>query len=118
MKAPICGVCLSSGMLCRTCMEKVKSGKASETDVKVARVVLEMSGRVRSLKDVTLVKTAESAGLIVIICGKGDAPRFIGREGLTAKRLEKELGKKVAVVEDSGDMKQVAADMLAPARVI
>ncbi len=105
MKAPICGVCLKSGMLCRTCMKKLERGNVSETDIEVARALLELSASIRSLRDITLERAVGSDNMIVIVCAKGDAARIIGKSGRTAKKLEKELGKPVRIVEGGGDVK-------------
>ena len=117
MKAPICGVCLKSGMLCRTCMKKLERGKVSETDIEVAGALLELSASIRSLRDITLEHAVESDNMIVIVCAKGDAARIIGKSGLTVKKLEKELGKPVRIVEGGGDVKGFITDLLHPVPV-
>jgi len=117
MKSPLCGVCLKSGMLCRTCRERVEAGLISDTDLKVSRILLELSGRVKSLKDVTLKKAVESDDLLVIICEEGEAAKFIGRSGIVAKKLERELGKRVSIVEEAGDVKEFIEKALHPVPV-
>jgi len=117
MKSQICSVCLKSGMLCRTCREKLEKGLIGEADVKVSRTLVSMSDSVKALRDVTLVKVAESPDLAVIVCARGDAAKVIGREGLVAKALEKELGKRVSIVEEANDVKDFISALLRPAQV-
>ena len=117
MRAPICSVCLQSGMLCRTCREKVDGGDISDTDVCVSGKLLKMSGRIRSLRDITIERVVESPNLFVIVCGKGDAAKVIGRDGSTAKKLEHELGKPVKVIETTPDVSQFVTDLLEPVAV-
>lgn len=117
MKAPICSVCLKSGMLCRTCREKFEGGKVTETDIGVARILLQLSVGIKSLRDITLQRAVGSDSMVVVVCAKGDAARIIGKSGLTVKRLEKELGKPVKIVEGGGDVKEFITDLLHPVPV-
>lgn len=117
MKAPICGVCLRSGILCRTCLGKFERGRVTETDIKVSKALLRLSAGIKSLRDVEMQRALESDSMVVIVCAKGDAARIIGRSGLTVKRLEKELGKPVRIIEDRGDMNDFITDLLHPVPV-
>ncbi len=118
MKSRICGICLKSGMLCRSCEDKVKTGKVSESELKVAGMLRRLSDEKKSLKDVTLVRVAESPDILVVVCGKGDAAKFIGAGGHMVKKLEKELGKRVMIVEEAGNAKEFAEDILKPLPVV
>lgn len=118
MKTPVCEICLKSGLLCRSCNEKLKNGDVSETEVKVAGLLLKLSEDKKPLKDVTLVRVAESANMAVLVCGKGDAAKFIGASGQTVKRLQKELGRRVMVVEEAGDIKDFITNLVRPVTVV
>jgi len=118
MKSEICSVCLKSGMLCRTCREKVEKGLISDTDIRVSRILHELSEHVMALKDVTLKKVVESEGLLVIMFGRGDAAKMIGKSGLVARRLEKEMGKRVSIVEEARDVKEFISNMLHPVPIV
>jgi transcription antitermination factor NusA-like protein len=117
MKAPICGVCLRSGMLCRKCREKVELGKVTETDIRVSSALLQLSVSIKSLRDVTVEHAVESDNMLVIVCARGDAARIIGKSGLTVKRLERELGKPVRIVQGGGDVREFITDLLHPVPV-
>ena len=117
MKAPICGVCLKSGMLCRTCRQKFEGGKVTETDIEVAKALLDLSVSIKSLRDITLKRAVASDNMIVIVCAKGDAARIIGKNGLTVKKLEKMLRKPVRIVEGGDDVKEFITDLLHPIAV-
>jgi transcription antitermination factor NusA-like protein len=118
MKAPVCEICLRSGLLCRSCDEKVKNGIVSETEVKVAGLLLKMSEDKKPLREVTLVRVAESDNMVVIVCGRGDAARFIGSGGQTVRRLEKELGHRVMIAEEAGDIKEFITNLVKPVPVL
>jgi transcription antitermination factor NusA-like protein len=118
MKTAVCEMCLKSGILCTSCNEKLRSGEISEAEVKVAESLLKLSGERRQLKDVSIRKVIDSGDVLVIVCGKGDAAKVIGASGQNAKRLEKELSRKVMVVEEAGDMKEFVRNILRPVHVI
>jgi transcription antitermination factor NusA-like protein len=105
-------------MLCRACNEKVKEGLISDTVVRVSRILLKLSEDIKSLKDIAVKKAVESDGLIVVVCGKGDAAKVIGKSGLTVKKLERELGKPVKIVEEAGSVKEFLAGLLHPVPIV
>jgi transcription antitermination factor NusA-like protein len=111
-------MCLKSGILCTSCNDKLKSGKITEAEVRVAEILLRLSGERKQLRDVSVKKVIESGGMVVIICGQGDAAKVIGASGQNAKRLEKELSKRVMVVEEAGDMKEFVRNVLKPVQVL
>lgn len=117
MKTSVCQICLKSGILCRSCGEKLRSGQISESEVKVAEVLLQLSEEKKQLREVEIRKVVESGDMAVIICGAGDAAKVIGASGQIARRLEKELGKRVMVVEEAPDMKDFVRNMLKPMRI-
>ncbi len=118
MKAPVCEICLKSGLLCRSCDDKVKTGKVSHTEVKVSELLLKLSEERKSIKDVTIKKVSETDEMAVIICGKSDAPKIIGASGQNVKKLEKELGKRVKVVEEARDINEFVQSVLSPLQVV
>jgi transcription antitermination factor NusA-like protein len=118
MKSSVCGVCLKSGLLCKSCGEKVKNGEISEAEVKTAGILFRLSEKRKPLKDITIVKVAESPEMVVIVCGKGDAAKIIGASGKTVKILEKELENRVMIAEESGDMNDFIHNLLNPVPVV
>jgi transcription antitermination factor NusA-like protein len=117
MKAPICGVCLKSGILCRMCKGRLERGEISETDVELSRKLLVLSGRLRQLKEITVKKVLDSPGFIMIVCEPGQASLMVGRSGSVVKKLEKELGKPVRIVEDVRDISGFIKGLLKPTPV-
>ena len=117
MKGPICAVCLNSDILCRSCNKRLDSGEVSDADVRVSRALFRMSGSLKLMREITVKKVAETGRYIIIVCGRGDAARCIGKSGSTAKKLEKELGKKVLIVEQSPDVNGFIKSLFPPSRV-
>ncbi len=64
------------------------------------------------------MRVAESSDILVVVCGKGDAAKFIGAGGHMVKKLEKELGKRVMIVEEAGSVKEFAEGLLKPLPVV
>lgn len=87
-------------MLCGACQEKLDKGKITKDDLDVSRFLFGMSEKVRSLKDIELKKVVNS-NMLILISGKGDAARLVGKGGAVVKTLAKKLGKSVKVLEES-----------------
>lgn len=118
MKAPICGICLNSDMLCPACKKKLDEGKITESDIKFSRMVHEASKGFRPLGDVTINRVIEGKNIAVIICGKDDKTKFIGRDGFMIKKLSKSARKPIRVVEDTSDMKEFIRNLIQPVPLI
>ncbi|MGD2247071.1 MAG: transcription elongation factor NusA [Candidatus Methanofastidiosia archaeon] len=117
MKAPICDVCLKSGILCLGCEEKLKKGTITELDVKISKLLYQLE-KENHIRDITFVKAVESKSLIVIIVGEGEIGNLIGKGGKTVKFLQRSVRKKIRIIEDTDDFKKIIQDLLHPARVL
>lgn len=117
MKAPICGICMNSDMLCPACKKKLDEGKITENDIKYSRIVFEAVRNYRPLNEVTIVRAFEGKNVAVIICGRGDKSKFIGREGYVIKKITKAARIPVRVVEDTKDMKEFIQNLILPVQL-
>lgn len=59
----------------------------------------------------------EQSNRIIFIVAKGQAGLAIGRRGVNVSRLKKLLGKEIDIVEEGGNIEELAANCVAPARV-
>jgi transcription antitermination factor NusA-like protein len=114
MKAPICGICLNSDMLCMACKKKLDEGDISELDVKASRIVHEAAKRFRQLENITIKKVLEGTNVMVMLCGSGDRSKIIGKEGVIINRLSKTIGKNVRVVEETPDFRKFVENLIYP----
>ena len=114
MKAPICEMCMNSGILCTACNQKLEEKKISELDVNLARLLYKMEQK-QKIKDPSFTKTFELEELILVITGD-NVPNLIGKGGRVVRILSKELGKKVRVINGTS-LKAALADLLAPAPI-
>ncbi len=88
----ICKLCLKSDMLCNACNKKVESGEISRAELDVARSLSKIE------EGLEFSKAVDAGRKIVILCGKSDVSRIVGRGGRNAKKLEKDLKKSVKVI--------------------
>jgi len=115
--APICSVCLKSGILCQGCDNKLKEGRISRLDVEVSRILYELAQKNRALNTVNFKRGVGEGDLVVLIVGKGEVKSIVGRGGRTIKELSGRLGKKVRVAEEGAELRKLAQDILTPAHV-
>ena len=112
MVLPICDVCLKSGILCQGCENKLKSGEVTQTELDIAKIVYNLGDGKIGFK-----KTIDMGDVVIIITEKDQVGKLIGKGGKIVRAISKEIGKKVRVVGEDKDLKAVAADLLAPARI-
>lgn len=118
MKAPLCNVCLNSDILCMACKKKKDEGRITDSDIRVSRVINEISKTFKPLKEVEIKKVIEGKNILVIICKKGDGARLVGKDGVMIKKLSKIIGKPLRVVEESEDVKEFVQNLVHPIPVI
>lgn len=117
MDSPICDICLNSSILCSACQEKLTSGKVSESEISVLKFLFRLSDKVRSLADIKIIKVIDSS-TIIIISGKGDAAKIVGKGGSVVKALAKEFGKSIKVIEEADNIKDFSQRLLSPVPII
>jgi len=112
MVLPVCDVCLKSGMLCQGCENKLKSGEISSMDVDIAKILYKIGNGKLGFK-----KTIEIGDVVIIVTDKDQVGKLIGKGGKIVREISKEIGKKIRVVGENSDLKSIATDILAPARI-
>ena len=112
MVLPVCDVCLKSGILCQGCENKLKSGEISQIDLDIAKVLFKMGDGKLGFK-----KTIEVGDIVIIITDKDQVGKLIGKNGKIVRELSRTVAKKIRVVGQDSDLKEVSNDILAPARV-
>ncbi len=113
MQAPICEVCLKSSILCSACQEKVDIGKVQQIEIDVSRFLFNLSEKVKSLSDVKVAKIID-AGVLLIIGGRGDGAKLVGKRGLVVKALAKKFNKSIRVLEEAENFKKFAEELISP----
>lgn len=109
---PICEICLNSDILCSGCQKKLEEGRITQDDVDVSRMLFEMSERIKSLKDVKM-KKAMNSEILVLVAGKGDGAKLVGKSGVVVKALAKKYEKPIRVLEE-GEFRTFVQNIIQP----
>lgn len=117
-KAPVCGVCLKSDILCQGCERKLKEGKISPKDIEVSRILFKLAHKHPGLDKVNFKRTIESGKFTVLVVGPGEIKLIVGRGGNIIKQLQRQLGTKIRVIEEGASPRKLAQDILTPAKVL
>jgi transcription antitermination factor NusA-like protein len=99
MQAPLCQVCLNSDILCGGCSAKLASGELSQTEIEVSRFIHRLSDKIKSLQEAKLLKVIDSE-VLLLVAGKGDAAKLVGKGGAIVKALAKRYSKSIRVLEE------------------
>jgi transcription antitermination factor NusA-like protein len=117
MKGPFCNFCLQTGILCGKCQSLIDSGELTNVDITVAIELNKLEQRYNELKDITFFRAVEVGSLIVVLVGESDLPVILAHRGKIIKELEKNLRKKIRVLETSSSTGKMVEDLLAPAEI-
>ncbi|MFB6203591.1 MAG: hypothetical protein ABEK01_03820 [Candidatus Nanohaloarchaea archaeon] len=117
MKAPICNVCLKSDVLCSHCEEKLENGEISEIEIRVSRILKELSNEYGSLRDSEILKVFDTDNVVIIVTAEGDGAKVVGRSGEIVKKLADRIEKSIRVVEKASDDRDVIKGLLSPAEI-
>ncbi len=118
MKMGLCSFCLKSGILCQKCLAKLKSGEVSETDLRVARLLMSLEEKFPSLQNVYFHKTIDADRTLAIVVGPGDVPRLLGYGGKIVRTLSEETGKNIRILENGVDDRKFLEDLFAPLSIM
>ena len=113
MQTPICEICLKSNDLCEICKKKLETDKITQAEIDISRFICELSEKVGSLQDVKIKKIIESNN-IIIISGKGDGGKLVGKAGTVVKVLAKQFGKSIKIVEKTDNYKDFMNNLISP----
>ncbi|RLI31087.1 hypothetical protein DRO48_01715 [Candidatus Bathyarchaeota archaeon] len=118
MRTALCHFCLKSGILCPECEKKLRRGEVTDTDIKIARMLLELEKDCPPLQNVYFHKAVEVDDALAIVVGRGDIARLHAYKGWLAKSLEKMTGKKVQIVEYDVDDRSFLEYLFSPLEIL
>jgi transcription antitermination factor NusA-like protein len=118
VKTVLCSFCLKSGILCQKCSARLKSGEISQSDLKIARLLLSLEEKYPPLQNVYFHRAVEAGRTLAIIVGAGDVPRLLGYGGRIIKALGEETGKNIRVLEEGVDERRFLEDLFAPLSIM
>lgn len=117
MKTPICSFDAKSGMLCRTCEAKLKSGSITQDDIDAAKKLVNLADRNQEINKFTLVRGTRVNGDFVLVLRGQDVSVLRGNQELTNK-IEKEMGEKVWFVETEASDRRFIESLFHPIKVL
>ena len=95
----------------------VRSGKISELDIEIANLLLKLEKGYPSLQKISFHKAYGAENILAIIVGQGNLPHVLGYGGKIIRELQTKTGKKVRVIEKSGEMRKFLEDLFMPVPV-
>jgi len=116
--ANICDFCLKSGILCPKCQAGLTSGKVTDVDLKVGRLLLSLESTYPSLQDIRLYGAVEADDVLAVIVGRGDVARLLSYGGKIVRELGGKIGKTVRVLEHGVDDRKFLEDLFAPFSIL
>lgn len=117
MKLPICLVCIKSGILCPSCQEKLDRGEITPLDIEVGKHLLELENKYPVLKDATFFKAVDTEKMLIVLV-KSDGRSLRPLWNRISKVMSNKIGKPVRIIEKTASIRQIAEQVLAPARVL
>lgn len=99
------------------CEENYENGEISDTDIRVSRILHQLSQDYGSLQDSEIKKVFDAENVTVIVTAEGDGAKVVGRKGEIVKQIAKRIDKSIRVVEAAQDDLDVIQGLLSPAEV-
>jgi transcription antitermination factor NusA-like protein len=96
------------------CQAKLKSGKISETDLHIARLLLSLEEKHPQLQNVYFHKAVETDGVLAIIVGQGDIARLLSVGGRIVREMEDLTGKQIRLLEQDVDDRKFLEALFGP----
>jgi len=101
---------LKNELLCNACAEKVGKEEIKIDEIETYRYLNKLLKDQKTLRDIE-IKRAVGSNMLLIVTKKNDAAKLIGKEGRVVKKLSKELGRLVRVVEQPSKLKDFVNDV-------
>jgi transcription antitermination factor NusA-like protein len=117
LKTPICSFDAKSGVLCRTCEAKLKSGSITQDDIFAAKKLISLADRSQEINNFTLIRGTRVSGDFVLVLRGHDVSVLRGNQEL-ANRIEKEMGQKVWFVETEASDRRFIESLFHPVKVL
>jgi transcription antitermination factor NusA-like protein len=117
LKTPICSFDAKSGVLCRTCEAKLKSGSITQDDIYAAKKLIGLADRSQEINKFTLIRGTRVSGDFVLVLRGHDVSVLRGNQEL-ANRIEKEMGQKVWFVETEASDRRFIESLFHPVKVL
>jgi len=118
VKVPFHEVCLSTGVFCQICKEKL-SKTYTNTDVEISKVLLDLLGKRKEFDSLEYIRTIEGKNLLMVVFNdpKGVLAKYEVSDFITFK-IEAMKKKKTLIVLKGEPVRAIVERIIKPARVI
>ena len=117
MKTPICSFDAKSGVLCRKCEAKLKSGSITQDDVDAAKKLIGLADHDQEINKFTLVRASRVHDDFVLVLRGPDVAVLRANKELASK-IEKEMGQKVWFIESEASDRRFIENLFYPTKVL
>jgi len=118
MRMQLCNFCVKSGILCQKCQEKIRTGSVSETYIKMAKLLIKLEDKYPSIQKISLNNVYDVDNIIAIAVGNGDSSRLLVSRGQILRELSRDIGKRIRVFEESGDVRKFLEELFIPIQIL
>ena len=116
MKLPICLIDAQTNTLCRKCKQLYREGKISDIDIKLSKILIDVTKGDKNLKDVAFYSSVELEDVVVLITRQQDVPLLSKPEILD--KIKQYAQKEVRFLERTKDPKKLVESLLHPIPVL
>jgi transcription antitermination factor NusA-like protein len=117
LKTPICSFDAKSGVLCRKCEAKLRSGSITQDDVEAATKLIGLADRNQEINKFTLIRGTRVQGDFVLVLRGSDVSALRANEELASK-IEKHMGQKVWFIETEASDRRFIESLFHPLKVL
>jgi len=104
--------------LCPKCQAKLRSGKVTDIDLKVGRLLLSLESTYPPLQGIRFYRAVEAGDVLAVIVGRGNVARLLSYGGKIIRELGEKIGKTIRVLEHGVDDRKFLEDLFAPLSII
>jgi hypothetical protein len=117
MRAPICSFCAKTGTLCPEDSRKLKNEQISDLDIKTSVKLTKLAEKDKIIDKLTLVKSIESDGNIVLLVGSGNL-KLLQSTPESINRINNVFDKRVWLFEADVTDRKLLEEAFYPLRIL
>jgi len=115
LRTPFHEFCLRSGVLCEACQKKIASGRFSNLDIDISKILMSVEeGQPEALE---FLRSYSEKGAVLVELRRGSMSALAGEAGSVQERIRKRTKRAVAIFEEGEPLRAVAERLLYPAKI-